>query len=191
VRFGDLDFIVTLGGELALAHAAVQSLPPVNFSYQRLKGQPGVSLGPQSSKEAPRHITLSLERSTRRASMALPFGLRNAAATAGHHLALCMVQPPTDNKFEHDPKTLHELLMEELESSSSSDSSRGSHHPSRECFMARTPEGHVEDVSREEATLTNDPDSRSRGEATPPSHLGMEQLRARKLEIDEARQELV
>ena len=38
VRFGDRDFIVTLGGELALAHAAVQSLPSVNFSYRRLKG---------------------------------------------------------------------------------------------------------------------------------------------------------
>jgi len=46
VHFGDLDFIVTLGGELALAHAAVQSLPPVNFSYRRLEGQPGISLRP-------------------------------------------------------------------------------------------------------------------------------------------------
>ena len=46
VHFGNLDFIVTLGGELALAHVAVQSLPSVNFSHQRLEGQPGVSLGP-------------------------------------------------------------------------------------------------------------------------------------------------
>ena len=38
VRFGDLDFIVTLGGELKLAHAVVQSLPPINFSYRRLEG---------------------------------------------------------------------------------------------------------------------------------------------------------
>jgi len=38
VRFGDLDFIVTLGGELALAHAAVQSPPSANFSYRRLEG---------------------------------------------------------------------------------------------------------------------------------------------------------
>jgi hypothetical protein len=28
VRFGDLDFIITVGGELALAHVAIQSLPP-------------------------------------------------------------------------------------------------------------------------------------------------------------------
>ena len=46
VRFGDLDFIVTLGGELALTHTVVQSPPPINFSYRRLEGQPGVSLGP-------------------------------------------------------------------------------------------------------------------------------------------------
>ena len=46
VCFGDLYFIITLGGELVLAHAAVQSLPPINFSYRRLEGQPGVSLGP-------------------------------------------------------------------------------------------------------------------------------------------------
>ena len=38
VCFGDLDFIVTLGGELALTHAAIQSLPPINFSYRRLEG---------------------------------------------------------------------------------------------------------------------------------------------------------
>ena len=46
VCFGDLDFIVTLGGELALAHTTVLCLPPINFSYRRLEGQPGVSLGP-------------------------------------------------------------------------------------------------------------------------------------------------
>ena len=134
MHFGNLDFIITLGGELALAHATVQTLSPINFSYRRLEGQPGVSLGPQSSREAPHHITLSPKCSTRRASTALPFGLRNAAATAGHHLALRMVQPPMESEFvgaiEHEPETLPRLLMEELESSSSSDSSRGSHHPS-------------------------------------------------------------
>ena len=29
VRFGDLDFIITVGGELALAHAAIQPLPSI------------------------------------------------------------------------------------------------------------------------------------------------------------------
>ena len=37
VRFGDMDFIVTVGGELALAHAATQSLPSVSFNYGRLE----------------------------------------------------------------------------------------------------------------------------------------------------------
>ena len=46
VRFGDLDFIITVGGELVLAHAAIQSLPSIGFNYGRLERQPGVSLGP-------------------------------------------------------------------------------------------------------------------------------------------------
>ena len=39
VRFGDLDFIVMVGGELALAHVAIQSLPSIGFNY----GNPTVS----------------------------------------------------------------------------------------------------------------------------------------------------
>ena len=114
--------------------------------------------------------------------MALPFSLRNAAASTGHHLALCMVQPPMDSEFmeaiEHDPKTLHGLLTEEPELSSSSDSCRGSHHPSRECFMVQTPEGRVESVSGEEATPTSNPDGWTEEEVAAPSRLRMEQLRA-------------
>ena len=37
VRFGDLDFIVMVGGELALAHATIQSLPFIGFNYGRLE----------------------------------------------------------------------------------------------------------------------------------------------------------
>ena len=51
VRFGDLDFIVMVGGELALAHVAFQSLPFIGFNYRRLERQPSVSLGPWTSKE--------------------------------------------------------------------------------------------------------------------------------------------
>jgi hypothetical protein len=80
-----------------------------------------------------------------------------------------MVQPPVDSEFvgaiEHDIESLHKLLTEELGSSSSSDSSRGSHHPSQECFMAKTPEGRVESVSGEEATPIGYPDSKAAGEA--------------------------
>ena len=46
VRFGDLDFIITVGGELALAHAAIQPLPSIGLDYGRLERQLGVSLGP-------------------------------------------------------------------------------------------------------------------------------------------------
>ena len=136
-----------------------------------------------------------MERHVRSALMAFPFGLRYAAATACHLVALCMVQPPTDSEFvgviKHDTESLHKLLTEEPGSSSSSDSSRGSHHPSRECFMAETPEGRVESVSGEEATPAGNPNGRNGGEAAAPSYVRMEQLRARKWEIDEAGQGLM
>ena len=93
-----------------------------------------------------------------------------------------MVQPPTDSEFmgviEHDSETLYRLLAEEPESSSSSDSSKGSHHPSRECFMMQTPEGHVQNVFEEETTPTGNPDARIEAETVAPSHVRMEQLRA-------------
>ena len=67
----------------------------------------------------------------------LPFGLRNAAATVSHLVAQRMVPPPTNDEFvgviEHIVKSFLDLLAEELESPSGSDSSKGSHHPSREC----------------------------------------------------------
>ena len=46
MHFGDLDFIVMVGGELVLAHAAIQSLPSISFNYGRLERQPSISLGP-------------------------------------------------------------------------------------------------------------------------------------------------
>ena len=46
MHFGDLDFIVTVGGELALAHAAIQYLSSIGFNYGRLERQPDVSLLP-------------------------------------------------------------------------------------------------------------------------------------------------
>ena len=35
--FGDLDFIVMVGGELALDHAAIQPLPSIGLNYGRLE----------------------------------------------------------------------------------------------------------------------------------------------------------
>ena len=93
-------------------------------------------------------------------------------------MALRMVQPPTDGEFvgviEHDVESLYKLLTEVPRSSSSSDSSRGSHHPFWECFMAETSEGHVKSISGEEATPTGNPDARTRGEVVAPSHVRME-----------------
>ena len=77
---------------------------------------------------------------------------------------------------EYVLESFHDLLVEEPESPSSSDSSRGSHHPSRECFMAGTPEGHVESIPEEEATLTNDLNDEVEGDAGAPPHLWVEQL---------------
>jgi len=93
--------------------------------------------------------------------------------------------------IEYDMESIRKLRTEEPESSSSSDSSKGSHHPSQECFMAETSEGHVESVFEGEATLTRNPNARTEGEAAAPPHVRMEQLRARKLEIDDAGQQLV
>ena len=87
VHFGDLDFIITLEGELALTHSAAPSLPSINLSRLRLEGPPGNSLGPQSSSEVSHNVTLCPEGPVRSTPIAFPFGLRNAAATAGHLLA--------------------------------------------------------------------------------------------------------
>ena len=64
---------------------------------------------------------------------------------------------------EYVMETFHDLLKGDLESPSRSDSSRGSHHPSRECFMAGTPKGHVESIHEKEATPTNDLDDEVEG----------------------------
>jgi hypothetical protein len=55
-----------------------------------------------------------------------------------------------DNEFggmmDYVTESFHNLLARDSEVISDSDSSRGSHHPSRECFMAGTPEEHVKSV---------------------------------------------
>jgi hypothetical protein len=43
-------------------------------------------------------------------------------------------------------ESFHDLLARDSEAISNSDSSGGSHHPSRERFMVGIPEGHVESV---------------------------------------------
>ena len=130
----------------------------LDFDYGRLEHQLGVVLGPQSSREGLLHLTfsitnvmaqltrgelLSLEYLIQNAPMVLPFGLRNVAETVGHLVEQCMIPSPANNEFmgviKYIMESFHDLLAEEPESPSGSDSSRGSHHPSRECFMTGTP----------------------------------------------------
>ena len=115
--------------------------------------------------------------------------------TVSHHVAHHTIPSPANNEFmgmiESVTESLHGLHLEEPGSDSSFDSSRGSRHPSRECFMVGTPEGHVESISVEETTSAGNLDGRTKGGTAAPPHMGVEQLRARKWEIDEARQQLV
>ena len=120
----------------------------------------------------------------------LPFGLRNVTETVSHLVAQRMIPPPTNDEFmgviEHIMESFHDLLVEEPESPSGSDSSRGSHHPSRECFMTGTPERHVESVHEGEATPTNDLNDEAERETTAPPRMPVEQLKAQHREIEEA-----
>ena len=77
VLFDDLDFVIRLGGELALTHSAAPSPPSINLSRLRLEGPSGNSRGVPSPKEASHNATLCLEGFVRSASIAFPFGLRN------------------------------------------------------------------------------------------------------------------
>jgi hypothetical protein len=59
--------------------------------------------------------------------------------------------PPANDKFmgmaDFFVELIHDLLTSDSESISGSASSEGSHHPSRECFMPETSEGHVSSTS--------------------------------------------
>ena len=65
-----------------------------------------------------------------------------------------------------------------MESPSTFDSSRGSHHPSHECFMASTPEGYVKSIHEGEAIPMNGFDNEVEGDAGALPHLWVEQLKA-------------
>ena len=112
---------------------------------------------------------LSPEYLIRSALTALLFGLRNAVKTFGHLVAQRMPPSPMNSSFagmtEYVTESFHDLLVGESGSPSDSDSSRGSHHPSRECFMAGTTEGHVESIHEGEATPTNDLDDEVKRDA--------------------------
>ena len=91
---------------------------------------------------------------------------------------------------EYVVESFHDLLAGETGSPSTSDSSRGSHHPSHECFMVGTPEGQVESIHEEEATPTNDLDDEVEGGIGAPPLLRVKQLKAWHQELEEARLQL-
>ena len=101
-----------------------------------------------------------------------------------------MVLPPANNEFvgviEHIMESFHDLLVEEPKWPFGSNSSRGSHHHSRECFMIGTPKGHVESIHEEEATPTNDLDDEVEGDVGASPRLWEEQLMAQHQELEEA-----
>ena len=57
--------------------------------------------------------------------------------------------------------------------------------------MMGTPEGNVESTFEKEVTLAGNLGDKMKGRAVAPPHVGVEQLRARKQEINEAGQQLV
>ena len=130
----------------------------LDFDYGRLERQLGTFLGPQPSQEDLHHLTfsftnvmawlargepLSLEYLIWSTLIALSFGIHNTAENDGHPMAQRTPPSPANDEFmgviEHVVESFHNLLVKELESPSGSDSSRGSHHPSRKCFMTGTP----------------------------------------------------
>ena len=109
---------------------------------------------------------------------ALVFGLYNTVETDGHPAAQRTPPSPTNDEFvgmtEYVTESFHDLCVGESESPSSSDSSRGSHHPSHECFMVGTPKGHVKSIHEEEATPSSDLDDEVEVESGAPPHLQVE-----------------
>jgi hypothetical protein len=81
------------------------------------------------------------------APTAFPYGLHNASEDVRHLMTLCLGSPPTDDEFvgmtDYVLESFHDLLGGESETISNSDSSKGSHNPSQECFMADSPKGRV------------------------------------------------
>ena len=71
-----------------------------------------------------------------------------------------MYPPPMDDEFvgmaDYIAESFHDPLVGDLESISDYNSSRGSHHPSRECFMVGTPKGRVESIHEGGLTPLND-----------------------------------
>lgn len=77
---------------------------------------------------------------------------------------------------DHVMGSIYDRLTSGSETLSDFGSREGSHHPSHECFMAHTPNGHVKDVKDGDETPPDDEVERNMG-ASP--RLQEEQQRAR------------
>jgi hypothetical protein len=88
---------------------------------------------------------------TRDASAAYSFSLHNATETIASFVAQHLCPLPADSEFvgmaNYIMDSIHNLLESGSKTFSNSNSSGGSHHPSRECFMAETSDGHVSSTS--------------------------------------------
>jgi hypothetical protein len=119
---------------------------------------------------------------------AFPFVLYNAAETVYHLIAQRTCPSSTDSEFvgmtDYVMESFYDLLARDSEEISDSDSSRGSHHPSRECFMAEgahhaeTPKGHVASVHGGEVTPPFDLDDDVGVDGRIPPNPWLDQQRA-------------
>jgi len=82
--------------------------------------------------------------------------------------------------------SFHDLLAGDLKSISDSDSSRGSHHPLRECFMVGTPKERIESIHEGGVTPPNDFDDEVKEDAGALPHMQVEQLRAQHQGLEDA-----
>jgi hypothetical protein len=137
---------------------------------------------------------LSPKYLTRNTSTAFLFGLRNATRTIDRLTARRMHPSFVNDEFvgmaDYITESFHDLLMRDSEVTSNSDSSGRSHHPSHECFMADTPDGHVESVQDEGATPLANIDDEVEGYARVLPRLRIEQLRVWQKELEDARLQL-
>jgi hypothetical protein len=89
-------------------------------------------------------------------------------------------------------ESFYDLLIGDSEEIFDSNSSRGSHHPSRECFRAEgthraeTPEGHIANVHEGEVTPPSDSDDEVKANGRVPPSPWLEQLRAQQQELEDA-----
>ena len=75
---------------------------------------------------------------------------------------------------EYVVEFFHDLLVAESESPFDYDFSKGSHHPSRECFMAGTSEGYIECIHERVAMPIDDLYDEVKGDARAPPYLQVE-----------------